>query len=646
MPTVFDFETTVENDGVIPKAICCAIQQDHRAATLMLPIDAIHALQRAIRAGDVLIAHHAPFDIAVLLKSAAALLPARDAGILRDEVWTHLNNGLISCTRVRSLLISIGDGSIQDIRPVSHALDAVVMRLLGSDISGGKKGPDSWRLRYGELDGVPLDEYPAEAREYPLSDASVTMKVWREQARVGGLPVEAHGLLRDEASQVRAAWCLYLMSMNGICADGEAVERLAKTVDQELARSEHIERAAGLLVIGGTKNAPRETRPKAPMQARVAAAYAKMGLDVPLTDKGAVSTSAETLEGVTEAADPVLYQLAQIGTVYGTVSKTFLPALRSAVTAPVHPRWSVLVASGRVSCANPNLTNQPRLEGVRECWIPQPGATFIEADYSFIELCTLAQVCIDFFGFSKLADSINAMLDPHLVTAAGLLRISYEEARSRLVNKDPVVKKARQTAKAINFGLPGGMGAASFAQYAMSSGVDMGDSPVELANTYKEVWLETYPEMRLYLKKAGVLAKGSRIEQVRSGRIRSASDGGRYSAYANTFFQGLAADGMKRALWYVTMEMYTGRSPLWTQPRLSPLARSRMVAAIHDELLAESPTDKAPEAAERLGVLMVAGMREYTPDVRIAAEPLIMNRWYKAAEPIRVNGRLVPWEPR
>ena len=644
--TTFDFETYLIVEGTIPKAVCCAIQTGNLPPALYLAADAVPVLMEAMTAGHILVAHNVPFDLTVLMKCAKATLPDREARAVRDAVWKHLDDGLVSCTLVRSLLMSIADGSMQEDRKMSHSLESVVRRLLGQDIGAAKHGPDSWRMRYGELDGVALADYEESARAYPLSDATNTTKVWTEQARVGGIPVEANGLLRDEAAQVRAAMCLHLMGINGINADGEAVGRLANKVRGELARSEQIEREAGLLVWGGTKNEPKEVRPQKPRKARVQAAYEKMGLEVPLTDGGGVSIAAETLDVVTEAADPVLYQLAKIGTEYGTVAKTFLPALQKAVMQPIHPQWNVLVSTGRISCSNPNLTNQPRLEGVRECWIPQPEALFIEADYSFIELCTLAQVCLDFFGFSKLADCINAEQDPHLATAAGLLKTTYEDALVRLKQKDPEVKKARQTAKAINFGLPGGMGVKTFALHAQKQGVDMGENPVELAAVYKQVWMDTYPEMKKYLARAGELAQGPSIEQVRTGRIRTVEEGKRYSAFANGFFQGLSADGMKRALWYVTQEMYTGRSALWAGPGLSPLLGSRMVAAVHDEFIGESPINKAPEAADRMGVLMVAGMREFTPDVLVKAEPLLMSRWCKSAEPVRVNGRLVVWEAK
>ena len=166
--TVFDFETYMAEDGSVPKAVVCAVKRGNEPSALYLPADVLPLLWDAMQNGDTLVAHHAPFDLAVLLETAVALLTPKEALRYRSAVWKHLNDGLVSCSRVRSLLISIADGSMQGVRPIAHSLDAVVMRLLGQDISAGKKGPDSWRTRYAELDGVSLAEYPAEARDYPL----------------------------------------------------------------------------------------------------------------------------------------------------------------------------------------------------------------------------------------------------------------------------------------------------------------------------------------------------------------------------------------------------------------------------------------------------------------------------------------------
>ena len=41
---------------------------------------------------------------------------------------------------------------------------------------------------------------------------------------------------------------------------------------------------------------------------------------------------------------------------------------------------------------------------------------------------------------------------------------------------------------------------------------------------------------------------------------------------------------------------------------------------------------------------MVESMQRLTPDVKVKAEPALMFRWAKSAEPYFADGILVPWE--
>jgi DNA polymerase I-like protein with 3'-5' exonuclease and polymerase domains len=115
----------------------------------------------------------------------------------------------------------------------------------------------------------------------------------------------------------------------------------------------------------------------------------------------------------------------------------------------------------------------------------------------------------------------------------------------------------------------------------------------------------------------------------------------RFTSAANGYFQALAADGMKAALRVVSRECNDRRLK-------SPLFGSRFIFVPHDEFIMEHPEDVAPEAAARVGEVMVAEMAPYVPDVaeNLSAEPALMRRWYKGAEAVYdLAGRLVPWEP-
>ena len=191
-----------------------------------------------------------------------------------------------------------------------------------------------------------------------------------------------------------------------------------------------------------------------------------------------------------------------------------------------------------------------------------------------------------------------------------------------LGNGEPEAKDARQLAKVPNFGVPGGLGPATLIDFAKGYGHNLSlQQARDLIDTFKSA----YPEMQQYFNYIGGLTDNpdgvAYIQQLFSDRVRGKSG---YCQSCNTMFQGLAADGCKEALWLITKECFFDES--------SPLYGTRMVAFIHDEVLAESPEGKAAAAAERMVELMIQGMKKFVPNVKISADPWMARRWYKGAE--------------
>jgi len=92
-----------------------------------------------------------------------------------------------------------------------------------------------------------------------------------------------------------------------------------------------------------------------------------------------------------------------------------------------------------------------------------PGTILCATDFSFVELVNLAQSCLDRFGHSKMADIINAHVDPHRWFAGvrdGIINSDTEftkdpekvEEMNKLLEAT-VTKEARQHSKAANFNL-------------------------------------------------------------------------------------------------------------------------------------------------------------------------------------------------
>jgi hypothetical protein len=439
----------------------------------------------------------------------------------------------------------------------------------------------------------------------------------------------------------------------------------------------------------------RWAQDKKRVQELVAAYYRKEKKTVPMTaastrhEKGQVATDKDTLQGVHSR----LLKLIADGGGVEKIINTYLPVLRQGTEYPINVRYNVLVNSGRTSAygqedrfsfiktgkqeqAGCNIQNLPtgrRVAGTRECFVARPGTFLCSVDYNTLELRALAQICFWLFGKSRMMEVLNSGKDLHLAMAADMLRIAYHEAEAVYKKKDvseevygtlrpaiketfkvdiavgdayakrvewayKQIKRTRDCAKVANFGLPGGLGAASLVFFARATyGVIITE---EYAAELKNEWLKSWPEMRLYFSHINQLVghekELAKVIQFWSGRVRGNMG---YCDACNTLFQGLAADGAKLAMFRIAYEMYCVPS--------SPLYGSRLVAFIHDEFLAELKEERAHEAAERMTQLAIEEMKKVLPDVLVTSEPALMINWSKEAEKVvDAQGRLVPWRPK
>jgi len=482
----------------------------------------------------------------------------------------------------------------------------------------GKEEADSWRFRYRELDGVPLDQWDKGALKYALNDALITWDVFAAQKQ---WQISNDKVCPDVHQRTRGHWALHLMGAWGLRTDPEKVDELSKSIKSRVASARAILRNSGLIKDDGRKDLKE-------IRSRVEAAYKLRGNEVPITAKGSTSTAREVLEA---SGDPDLGLLASISNDEKLLT-TYLPVLEQGKTLPVNASYNPVVNTGRTSCRKPNVQNQPRLGGVRECWVPRSGKVYVQADYSIAELCALAQCCI-FMGLdSKMAEALNEGRDLHLDFASKVLGISYEEA---LASKgDKVVKNARQMAKIANFGIPGGLSSKTLVVFAKASyGVELTESE---AKKLRNDWLRAYPEMQAYFRYVRdqlEVAERFELRQWRSSRIRGNVG---YTDGCNSPFQGLAADFGIDMCFHVARACYIDSD--------SPLYGSRPVAFVHDEIILESPEDKGHECALELQKIMERRARAWCPDIPIEAEPCIMTRWFKDAETkYDSNGRIIAW---
>ena len=234
----------------------------------------------------------------------------------------------------------------------------------------------------------------------------------------------------------------------------------------------------------------------------------------------------------------------------------------------IHGKFNqTITATGRISSTEPNLQNIPvRMElgrMIRKVFVPEEGFTFIDADYSQIELRVLAHCS----GDEQLIAAYNQEQDIHRITASQVFHIPFDE----------VTPLQRRNAKAVNFGIVYGISSFGLSQ-------DLSISRKEAAD-YIEQYFATYPGIKKFLDDTVEFAKeqgyvstifGRRrpVPELKSSNFMQRSFGERVAM--NSPIQGAAADIMKIAMIRVNERLKEKNM------------KSKLVLQVHDELLVEA----------------------------------------------------------
>lgn len=624
----FDTETYRTSPGVLtPKLVCVSWSDGERKGIFLRErgIEFVRDLLISTLKGETEIAgHRMPYDLAVIAAHEPRLLPL---------IFACLDRGLIIDTHVRGMLLDIAAGTFdfyrdKDGRPHKnkHNFANYAQRFLGKFRA---KGADSWQLRYAELDNVDVEQWPVEARNYALDDAHDTWNLSYAMER------EAGNAIPTESMQVHASWALHLMGVRGIRANPATVDKLRRTWSAEKATLQQKLKEHGIIRADGSKDLKL-------MRSLVKEAYELAGLPVPTTETGEIAT---TKDVIADIEHPVLGLVSKFNHVDKYIS-TYLPPMNIACVVPFNPFWNVLVASGRTSCGaedSPgNLQNLPRDGNVRDAYEARDGFLYCSTDYNTAELRSLAEVCLEMVGHSVMAEEFKQGRDPHLAFAADVMGIEYAQAEANKKSKE--VKYNRQFGKIFNFGAPGGMGPGSLAEYAKNYGVKNLD--VATARRIHSAWKRHYPEMAQYHNVIQHLVRTQNLLQHPiTGFVRAT---GTFTEMSNHMFQHLTATGAKAALIEVTRECYLGVSSEGEfdgRQRVSPLKGSYPVLFIHDEIISEVPEAKGHEAGYRQAEVCTRAMSKFVKRVPNPVEPALMRCWYKEAETVLKDERLVAWVP-
>lgn len=605
-----DTETTLATGPNIPQLAMVSVSDDTRHFILK-PNQVSQFLLQHLPFEHQFVCHNVAFDFWVLDRYLADTAAQQT----RNWLWSAVEGNRVHDTMLLAGLVSLAEEDDD----LMQSLADVAKNYCGYELDKS----DPFRTRYGETIGVDWSELDRGFFDYAISDAVAAYHAYCKLTAVAKRICDDQDANRQfgfltEAIQVKAAIALDAIYRNGLSVDLQKSGELEKQVlvdikqaaDQLMA--ECGEDVFHRYVKTGELKLNKESQlPKMNQSVLVDQLESIATVTPPKTESGKTTTSVNEFWGQFRGDHPKIDAYC----CYQELNKlrTFFAGLKD---PKIHPKYRTFVRTGRTSCSGPNLQQLPRGSQVRDVITAGPGNLLFIIDYSALELCTLAAVCQQRYGFSKLGDVIKAGIDPHAYTAAMFAGVSLEEFEGLSERKE-----LRQKAKAINFGFPGGLGSKTLVAYLKQSyGVDI---TKDEAVTFRKMLTEQiFPELKTYLS-----SRQKRETVVTpTGRIRANVS---YTQARNTPFQGLAADGCKLAMWELLKAGY------------------RIAAFIHDEFAIQlSKLDDCTSAAEDIESICIESMQRLTGDIPITTEYALTYRWHKDATAcFSDEGQLVEWQP-
>lgn len=258
------------------------------------------------------------------------------------------------------------------------------------------------------------------------------------------------------------------------------------------------------------------------------------------------------------------------------------------------------------------------------------------------------------------------------------------------IKESDITSIERKQAKACNFGFPGGLGISSFLVYIKTNyGITMTEDE---AKVVKSIWLDTFPEMELYLQDSLHAKYDFRnspflnfyseenendtanmacnvFKRIIGGKTKSLADRS-YSAQIIKWvfevvlpavapkYSGIKSGSLeiKEEILKETVITKSGRirsNCSYTEARNTPfqgltadgakialysLIRQnyKVVNFIHDEFIIEVPiTFEIEEEGKKIKTIIIDAMKTVVPDVKINVEMKVSNCWGEPTDPVK-----------
>ncbi len=634
-----DFEThLIGNAAVFPKPVCLSAY-DGVETFLFNAQEGKEFLSEHLNK-DLIIAHNAVFECGVIITHFPQLA---------EKVFDALDNGLIYCTKINEALWNVQrEKSIMKL-----TLADLVQHYFNTDISDTKTA-DAWRLRYSELENMPISEWPREASQYAIDDS-----IWAYKLHSKQQPIE-------QSLALKSAVYLNLMGAEGFRIEQSRVLLLEKEIWEYLTPRYDI-----LIEAGYCYHMPNGAIRKRTGLLREY--IEELGVELQHTLKGGTATSSEALAAYqTQIDDPILKAFSELSK-YEKILTSYISHLKG--SEKIYSQYSTTKNTGRTSSSSSKLFDSINIQqiprtveavsyDVRNCFIPRPGFKICSIDYSGLELCSAAHQLYKTLGYSYMREALNSgdqPTDMHSKLAAKIKGVTYEHFMAHKAE----YKSDRQKAKPINLGFPGGIGYDTMRHLMWRDGIKTRYAVLETARRKTDLYyfltnigapdlrirrngkheyalvqdelvllkrsiFDLYPELEQFLKETHNKFLTGKMKSVKNefdeweeepmymydiyGFKR---DWCTYTALCNGFLmQTPSAVGAQKAVNKICRTFY-GESDIIPQ------------AFIHDEIVFEVREGRY-DLVEQAAQIMMEEMQTVLSSVRIAVEASVSDYWQKA----------------
>ena len=317
---------------------------------------------------------------------------------------------------------------------------------------------------------------------------------------------------------------LYTLEQNGVLID---MEELPNVKNELLKQQDYLYLKLMAAIPNKIKEKYRDKRsPEAPLTKTNMIRemlYTKEGLNIPmLKDKKKQTTDSVDKKIRVELLSKKLSKKAfefiedyNQWAVLNTLLSRYVAGIEKAtrIDGKIHSSFSLgVAATGRSNSASPNLQNIPKRgvlsQIIRKLFIAPPGYVFISADASQAELKYMCHLAQD----PTMLEIYKSGGDIHGKTAEAVTGKTKEEMTAE------EYKKARQQAKACNFGFLYGAGWRTFQRVAK---IDYGVELLDIeAQQMRDTFFETYPKIKDYHRKVRVFCHQHKYVISPLGRVR------------------------------------------------------------------------------------------------------------------------------